>query len=196
VSGDDEGRQPFSHEEETVDRITFLVNVLILTDELRFQPRADPCQKVLVSNYLEQVEFGKDDFVDLHKNLHFEMDWQCFNETLKAAHVLLVVVLEGFVDFEVQVVRDAVRCAKLVQEKKLFLQCSLRRIIVGDDRGQGARHERERGDSDELQKHAEDALRVRVSRNVAVAHGGDGRNDEVAGHDVLLSGWKLLNFRV
>lgn len=167
----DEGANTSDCEVKAVDRVALLVKIGRLRVHLLLEPRADPSNEVAIDvNFLEDLEVFEALLVDLFTDLESQVQWQRLDEVVQALVVRLRVVLERLANVVVEMRGDVVLLLELAEVEKLFLERCLLVIVVGQDRAERARDEREGGDTGEHEDDAEDALDRRGGRQVAVAH--------------------------
>ena len=63
--------------------------------------------------------------MDLLRNLQSEVRWQLIDEHVEPGHIQTVVILQRFLDLEVELVCDSVLGSEIVEKEKLFLQSCL-----------------------------------------------------------------------
>lgn len=107
-----------------------------------------------------------DFFGDLESQIHGQLVY----EHVQSRHVETVVILEGLLDVEVELIRDLVLRLHVVQEKKFFLQGGLRAIIISDQSTQSTRDQVESKNTCYHDHYWEEALHRSACRNVTVPH--------------------------
>ena len=68
--------------------------------------------------------------MDLHRDVHLQMDGQTFYKFLEALQILLSIIVQGHSDFVRQICIDVALGFKLLEIQQLLLQGCLAGIVV------------------------------------------------------------------
>jgi len=94
--------------------------------------------------------------------------------------------LDRLLQLNEELLGNVVFLLDFLKSRHLLLKLCLRRVQVGDDRGQGTRCKREPNDADDFEDSTEKSLSYIVSEDVTVADSGDSGDGVVEGDDVQL----------
>ena len=144
---DDEAKDAQDTEEEVIDGVALLVHVGVLCGESRPQLRGYPGSEVRVPDPLEPLHLAEVVSMDFLGDFEAQVSRQLVDEHVKSGHVQTVIILQRLLYLEVQLAGDIVLRAQIVQEQKLFLECRLCSVVVGDQGTESARDQVERNDT-------------------------------------------------
>ena len=130
--------------------------------------------------------------MDFFRDLESQVHGQLVDEHVQSRHVETVVILEGLLDVEIELICDLVLGLHVVQEKKFFLQSSLWAIIVSDQSTQRTRDQVESKNTCDHDHYWEEALHRGACRNVTVPHCGHRRYCPVDRSNVQVEGRIVL----